>query len=40
MEESKEDKANRQKILAQALNSEEYLSLVTFFAQELPALAL
>ena len=40
MDESKEDKVNRQKIFAQALNSEEYHSLVTFFAQELPTLAI
>ena len=40
MEESKDDQANRQKIFSQALNSEEYQSLVTFFAKELPTLVL
>ena len=40
MEEKKDDQANQQKIFSQALNSEEYHSLVTFFAKDLPTLIL
>ena len=41
MEESKvDDSKQKQKIFSQALNSEEYKTLIKFFAQELPTLAL
>ena len=40
MEDNAADKKQQQKIFSQALNSDEYKTLIKFFAQELPTLAL